>query len=125
MASKRAAVKLTANFEANLATIQTFWIDSDAQQAYDRLLDDLLRTVIPNLEHFPQVGRPFLARQAQSVESHAVIERLKARIGRGEIREYLTGDYLILYALIGDAVYLLSITHHRQLSFDIERFWPK
>jgi hypothetical protein len=54
-----------------------------------------------------------------------VIERLKARIGRGEIREYLTGDYLILYALIGDAVYLLSIRHHRQLSFDIERFWPK
>lgn len=71
------------------------------------------------------MGRPFLARQAQSMEAQAVIERSKTRTGRDEIREYLTDDYLILYALIGDAVYLLSIRHHRQLSFNLEEFWPK
>ena len=125
MASKRRAVKVTANFEVNLAAIEAFWIEADARQSYDRLLDVLLVTVIPNLEQFPKMGRLFLARQAQSVESRAAIGRLKTRIGRSEIREYLMDNYLILYALIGDAVYLLSIRHHQQLSFDLEAFWPK
>lgn len=125
MVSKRAAVKLTANFEANLAAIEAFWIEADTPQSYARLLDVLLETIIPNLEQFAKMGRPFLSRQPQSVESKIVMERLKTRTGRGEIREYLMDDYLILYALIGDAVYLLSIRHHKQLSFDLEGFWPK
>jgi hypothetical protein len=79
--------------------------------------------VIPNLDQFPKMERPFLARQAQSIESQAMIERLTARIGRGEIREYLTDEYLILYALIADTAYLLSIRHHRRLSFDFQGFW--
>jgi hypothetical protein len=42
------------------------------------------------------------------------------------LREYLHGDYLILYteAEVEAAVYLLSIRHHRQLSFDFARMWP-
>ncbi len=32
------------------------------------LLDELMETVIPNLERFPDMGRSFLARQAGSVE---------------------------------------------------------
>ena len=125
MGSKKTAVKITVNFEANLASIEAFCIEDDAPRAYDLLLDNLLNTVIPNLERFPKLGRPFLARQAQSIESQAMIERLKARTGRGEIREYVTDDYLILYASIGDAAYLLSIRHHRQLSFDLHGIWPQ
>ena len=64
-------------------------------------------------------------RPAQSVEATALIGRTSARIGRGELREFLAGDYLILYASISDAVYLLGIRHHHQLSFDFEAFWPK
>ena len=81
--------------------------------------------MIPNLENFPKSGRPFLAREARSIESQAVIQRLTARIGRGEIREYLSDEYLILYALIGDTAYVLSVRHHRQLSFDFQGFWPR
>ncbi len=125
MVSKKTAVNLTANFESNLAVIEDFWIEADAPQAYDSLLAGLLETVIPNLEQFQKTGRPFLARQAQSIQSQATIERLQARIGRGEIREYLSDEYLILYALIGVAAYLLSIRHHRQLSFDFRGFWPR
>jgi hypothetical protein len=125
MRSKKMAVKITANFEASLASFEAFCIKDNAPHAYALLLDDLLETVIPNLEQFPSMGRPFLARQAQSIESRAMIDRLKARTGRGEIREYLTNDYLILYALIGDAACLLSIRHHRQLSFDLQGFWPQ
>ena len=37
-----------------------------------------------------------------------------------------SGDYLILYAEENKSstVYLLSIRHHRQLSFDFARMWP-
>ncbi len=125
MKSKLAAVKLTANFEANLAGIEQFWNESEAPLAYFKLINEVLDTVIPNLERHPRLGRSLLAREIHSVEARTIVERLKTRIGRGEIRETLTGDYLILYALIGDTVYLLSIKHHRQLSFNFDRFWPK
>lgn len=125
MKSKLAAVKLTANFEANLAGIEQFWKQADAPLAYFKLINEVLDTVIPNLERHPRMGRSFLTREIHSVEARTIGERLKTRIGRGEIRETLTGDYLILYALIGDTVYLLSIKHHRQLSFNFDRFWPK
>jgi hypothetical protein len=69
------------------------------------------------------MGASFLARQGRSVEARAMIQRLNAAVGRGEIREYLFDDYLVLYAIIDDTVYLLSIKHHRQLSFDLEAFW--
>ena len=29
-------------------------------------------------------------------------------------------DYLLLYALVGEVIYLLAIKHHKQLSFDID-----
>ena len=124
MAAKRTLVRLAANFEANLAQVEAFLAEAEAPQAYDKLLDVLLETVIPNLERHPRMGRPFLDRPAQSVEGQESIDRLKKLIADGELREYLTGDYLVLYVLVGGAVTLLSIKHHRQLSFDLEKQWP-
>ncbi len=41
-------------------------------------------------------------------------------------REYLHGDYMMLYATVeaNATVFLPSIRHHRQLSFDFARHWP-
>jgi hypothetical protein len=39
------------------------------------------------------------------------------------IREYILKDYVIPYVLVTENAYLLSIKHHRQLSFDLGRFW--
>jgi hypothetical protein len=39
------------------------------------------------------------------------------------LREYLHGDHLILYTLTGSKAYLLSIRHHRQLSFAFAKLW--
>jgi hypothetical protein len=125
MAARKAVVRLTANFEANLASIERFWADDDAPGSYEKLLDLLLDTVIPNLERFPGMGRLFLERESRSVESRALVERVTARFGQSEIREYLIGDYLVLYALNDDAVYLLSVKHHQQLSFDLQAFWSR
>lgn len=131
MASLNAAVKFTANFELNLDSIKEFWLDQEAPQAFTELLEDLDRTVIGILERHPFVGRRFFARSPQSLQVRDRVSRLLQRFGSIDVREYLTGDYLILYGVDSDlgttqqfvTVYLLAIRHHRQLSFDFEGLW--
>lgn len=124
----RHTVKLTANFERNLAEIETFLMEAEASQAFDALLDELVETTIPNLERFPGLGRLFLERPAHSVEVANGIERLTRQLGAlakdGELREYVMAHHLLLYARIKGTVYLLSIRHQRQLSFDFQALWP-
>lgn len=131
MATPGAVVRFTANFEANLAQIAAYWAERDAPQAYAKLLDALGTTVIGNLERHPRIGRRFFARTAQSIEVRERVEALLKRFGAVDVREYLSGDYLILYC-VSDAgragtsathIHLLAIKHHRQLSFDFEGFW--
>lgn len=126
--AKRPVVKFTANFERNLEEIERFLIDAEAAPAYDGLLDELLETVIPNLERFPGMGRPFMSRQPRSVETTNALASLGAKLlalttDPEALREYLLKDYLLLYAQIGGAIYLLATRHQRQLSFDFEGHW--
>ncbi len=126
--AKKPVVKFTANFAGNLDTIALFLTEVDAPQAFDGLLDELLETVIPNLERFPEMGRPFMARQTGSVETTNAFEMLRAKLSAltpdpDALREYVLKDYLLLYAVIGGVIYLLAIRHQRQLSFDFEGHW--
>lgn len=131
MAQATATVRFTANFEANLARIATFWEERGAAGAYHELLEDLGSTVIDNLERHPRMGRRFFSRSGQSVEVRARVAALSSGRGAVEVREYLVGDYLILYGVVEEgaptrkklAIYLLAIRHHRELSFDFESFW--
>lgn len=124
----RHTVKLTTNFERNLEEVEAFLLEIEAPQAFDALLDELTGTVIPNLERFPGMGRSFLERPTRSVETGNGIARLAEQLNAiaesSELREYVMTHYLLLYARIRDTVYLLSIRHHRQLSFDLARHWP-
>jgi hypothetical protein len=118
-------VELTASFLKRLDAIEAFLTEADAAFAFDDLLDELRATVIPNLARFPRIGRRYLANPPQSAEALAQLALLPAGAA-GALREYLHGDYLMLYTVM-DAqatVYLLSIRHHRQLSFDFARLWP-
>ncbi|WGS47838.1 type II toxin-antitoxin system RelE/ParE family toxin (plasmid) [Burkholderia sp. JSH-S8] len=121
-------VKLTANFEHNLEEVEAFLLEADTPHAFDALLDELTDTVIPNLERFPGMGRLFLERPARSVEASNGIVRLTRQLDAiaegSELREYVMTHYLLLYAQIRGEVYLLSIRHHRQLSFDLASHWP-
>jgi plasmid stabilization system protein ParE len=123
----RHTVKLTANFERNLEEVEAFLLEAEIPQAFDALLDELVNTVVPNLERFPDMGRSLLERPARSVEVRNGIDRLTKQLAAiaedGELREYVMTHYLLLYALIRGKVYLLSIRHQRQLSFDFASHW--
>lgn len=116
--------ELTASFLEMLESIEAL-AEADAAVAYDRLLDELGAAVIPNLRRFPRIGRRYLDQPPQSAEALTQLAALPAGVANA-LREYLHGDYLILYtaAEAEAAVYLLSIRHHRQLSFDFARLWP-
>ena len=126
--ARKPVVKFTANFERNLEDIERFLTDAEAPQAYDGLLDELLETVIPNLERFPGMGRSFMSRQPRSVETTNALATLRAKLlalttDPEALREYVLKDYLLLYVQIGGTIYLLAIRHQRQLSFDFEGHW--
>jgi hypothetical protein len=125
VADKRYRVELTDSFIEQLTSIEDFLTKADAAFAYDDLLAGLRSTVIPNLARFPLIGKRYLDQPPQSAEALAQLAQLP--IGAADaLRVYLHGDYLILYTANADnlTAYLLSIRHHRQLSFDFARLWP-
>ena len=125
MAEKLHRVELTASFLERLDAIEAFLMEAGAGFAYDALLAELRATVIPNLRRFPRMGRRYLASPPRSAEALAQLAALPAG-APDALREYLHGDYLMLYSAMENeaTVYLLSIRHHRQLSFDFAKLWP-
>ena len=122
MAEPPIQVELTASFIERLASIETFLAEAGAPQAYDKPLEELRRTLIPNLRRFPRIGRRYLDQPPQSAEAMAQLTALPPGAANA-LREYLHGDYLVLYTLIDLTVYLLSIRHHRELSFAFAKLW--
>ena len=129
MADRLCKVELTASFLERLDAVEAFLVEADAGFAFDDLLTELRAKVIPNLRRFPRIGRRYLANPPQSAEALAQLAALPAG-APDALREYLHGDYLMLYMVVDEAlevdatVFLLSIRHHRQLSFDFARLWP-
>ncbi len=119
-------IRATANFEANLDSIEAYWDACQFPAGYDRLLTELANTALVHLQNHPRMGRNFMSRQPQSVEALARAQKLDALLSSvgtntetTEIREYVMTDYLLLYALAGNVIHLLAVKHHKQLSFDI------
>lgn len=121
MAEEIYRVELSDNFLAQLDSIETFLHEADAGFAFDALLEELRTTVITNLGRFPRMGRRYLNNPPQSAEAITQLAALP-KGAPDALREYLHGDYLMLYASadIHNTVYLLSIRHHRQLGFDFK-----
>lgn len=125
MADSAYRVELAASFLARLDDIDAFLLAADAGFAFDGLLAELRSTVIPNLQRFPRIGRRYLANPPQSTEALSQLAALP--VGAPDaLREYLHGDYLLLYTVLehSKVVVLLTIRHHRELSFDLLRLWP-
>jgi ParE toxin of type II toxin-antitoxin system, parDE len=117
------ALRLTAGFEANLAEIEAFLSELGNGIGFDALLAELETELIPNLEHFPRLGRSFLDRVPASAEGYLKLESLRRRVQGRDLREYLQDDYLILYLDDGKTIHLLSIRHHRKLSYNLTSHW--
>lgn len=120
-------IRYTHNITTNLQGIEAFWEECQFPNGFDRLVDELGEPVIANLKRHPRLERNFLQRQAQSIETQARLDKLKALLAtlgtnaeQAEIREYVMTDYLLLYALVGDVIYLLAIKHQKQLTFALD-----
>ena len=119
------SVLVTRTFDRNLAAIREFLSAAGAGSAFDNLIGRLASEVILNLRRFPGLGADFLARAPLSADGVALFEQVVKAAGPGShVRQLIDGDYLILYLARGDTVHLLSIKHHRQLSFDLMGHWP-
>jgi plasmid stabilization system protein ParE len=117
-------VELADSFLARPEAIEAFLIEADAGAAFDDLLDQLRSTVIPNLARFPRIGRRYLDYLPQSAEALSLLTAMPTGAA-DSLREYLHGDYFMLYSVADElaTVYLLTIRHHRQLSFDFAGLW--
>jgi ParE toxin of type II toxin-antitoxin system, parDE len=122
----RVTVRMTANFQRNLDSICAFLGEYDSESTFERLLEDLFDLAIPNLESFPDMRVDFLSRVPASRQGRLRLTDLTRRLGNeSNLRELILGEYLILYAVRGEALYLLAIKHHLQLSFDLPGHWGR
>lgn len=120
----RSTVQLTASFAANLDAIKEFLEQQGEPRAFKKLIAHLFDELIPNLETFPHMGRDFLQQPIRSFAARNKLRKLKTAMGKNtQLREYIAGQYLILYAIRTTHIYLLAIRHHRQLSFDLMSHW--
>lgn len=123
----KCVVKLTAGFQRKIEQPEAQLQEANARRAFDQLVGNLLDTAIPNLQAFPDLGRPFLQRAIRSVEAANAVDKIRKKIraldDACDLREYVLDEYLMLYAHLGDEVVLLSIRHQREISFDLESIW--
>lgn len=120
-----AKVAAAPNFLTNLNAAHQFFLLQDATTAETRFskLKTELREMIAILAWSPASGRParFLATQAaQTRLKVAAVEQLAARAGLPVLREYVTGQYLVLYAHSDTEVVLLALKHQRELIYSAE-----
>lgn len=117
-----AHVSAAPNFGANLQTVQAFMAAQDAvstQTRFAQLKRDL-REMKTLLAWFPASGRParFLhPNSAQGSLRLAAVQKLAQSAGLPHLREYVIGSHVVLYAHSDTEVVLLSVKHHRQLTY--------
>ena len=129
MTNRKAAVKATANFERNLD--QLLGAAESTPPVRAGLLRELGEKAFSAIELHPEIGRRFFSRDAQSIESRQGTERLNKRFGNVDVREFMAGEYVLLYSLAARArspksirtAHLLAIRHQAQVSFDFANFW--
>lgn len=103
-------------FRARLRAIHLFLDEIGAAHRYEQLLDDMEQVVFPNIRSFPLIGRPYLDDEVRSTEALMALARLP-REAKQQLRQYVHGDFTVLYAATPEAIHLVSIRHHRESTF--------
>ena len=120
-----AKVEAAPNFLADLDAAHQFFLVQDAASADVRLakLKEDLRDMIAILAWSPASGRParFLsAKSAQATMKANAVQQLADQARLPSLREYIVGQFIVLYAHSETDVVLLAIKHQRQLMYSAE-----
>jgi len=112
-------VVVQPGYERALDAALDVLIENGAFQAAERLVDRTLSFLPELLAQFPRAGRNFGIRQPDSPNVTDMMKRVRALMGTDiELREFILDDYLVLYAIQGETVHLLTLRHHRQSGFN-------
>ena len=117
-----AEVNAAPHFADCLLAVHAFMVEQDAASAPARLaqIKRDLREMKTLLAWSPASGRParFLRpNSAQASLRLAAVQQLAQSAGLPHLREYVIGPYVVLYAHSDTEVVLLSLKHHRQLTY--------
>ena len=120
-----AKVEAAPNFLANLDAVHEFFILQDADSADARLtkLKAELREMVAILSWSPAGGRPARFLAATSIQAQLRLEavlQLAEQVGLPNLREYVVGQHIVLYAHSETEVVLLAIKHQRQLVYSAD-----
>ena len=119
---ENARVEATPNFLENLEAAHQFFVFQDVDSAVSRLtkLKSELREMVNILSWSPASGRParFLAAKSAQAQLKAdAVQRLAEQAGLPDLREFIVGQHVVLYAHSETEVVLLAIKHQRQLIY--------
>jgi hypothetical protein len=117
-----AQVSAASHFAGCLQAVHAFMVKQDASSASARLvqLKRELREMKTLLTWSPASGRPARFLHPNSVQASlrlAAVQQLAQSVGLPHLREYVIGSHVVLYAHSDTEVVLLSLKHHRQLTF--------
>jgi hypothetical protein len=117
-----AQVSAAPHFADCLLAVHAFMVEQDAASAAARLvqLKRDLRDMKTLLAWSPASGRParFLKpNSAQASLRLAAVQQLARSVGLPQLREFVMGSHVVLYAHSDTEVVLLSLKHHRQLNY--------
>jgi hypothetical protein len=120
-----ANVEAAPNFIANLEAAHQFFILQDADSADTRLarLKEDLKEMVSVLQLYPAGGRPARFMAATSMQARLRLQavlNLADQAGLPNLREYVVGRHIVLYAHAETEVVLLSIKHQRQLVYSAD-----
>ena len=120
-----ARVEATPNFLTNLEATHQFFEQQDADSASERFrkLKAELREMLNILSWSPSAGRParFLTgRSAQARLRVEAVQQLAVHAALPNLREYVVGQHIVLYAQSEVEVVLLALKHQRQLTYYTE-----
>ena len=116
-----ATVEAAPNFLPNLESAHQFFILQDKNSLLK--LKAGLREMCQILAWSPAGGRPARFVDAKSAQARLKAGSLKALAERAalpNLREYVVGQHIVLYAHSDSEVVLLSLKHQRQLVYAAE-----
>lgn len=121
----KATVEAVPNFLENLEAAHQFFVLQDVESAASRLikLKAELRQMVQILSWSPSSGRMarfFNTKSAQARLKAEAVMQLAELAGLPDLREYIVGQHIVLYAHSDSSVVLLALKNQRQLMYSAE-----